>query len=105
MIKKQYFVSVNSGDISEVPIPDEGQFEIIATSEEIKNIQYLFNQMDEETKSGLKYLARPFNEQKVDEKRAQNEKDLIQVYQLLFEYGTRETKENIKSFGILDSEE
>lgn len=103
MKKNNYFVSVSSAEVTEVPIPDDnGQFEIIATEEEVLEIENYFKSIDDETKSGLKYLGKPFHEKPVDQKRYAGEEGLVKIYKLLYKYGTAKTKEDIDSFGILN---
>lgn len=100
---KRYFVTVNTAEIREVSIPDDIEFEIMATQEDILEIQTLFSRMDQEEKSGLAYIVRPFNENIVDDKRDQYNDDLIKIYELLYRLGTEETKESIVSMKILNN--
>lgn len=102
MNKTNYFVSMSNTEVTEAPMPGHGQFEIIATKEDVLEIENRFKSIDDETKSGLKYLARPFHEEDVDQKRHEGEEELIQIYRLLYKHGTAKTKEDIDSFGILN---
>lgn len=101
MVKKKIFVTVNAAEVREVSIPGDVEFEIIATEEDVLEIQNIFNRMDDETKSGLKYLARPFNEKSVDQKRDNESDDMVAIYELLHKLGTDETREDIESMDIL----
>lgn len=101
--KKHYFVTVDMRDIREMSIPDNGvEFEIIANTNDIEEIQLLFREQDQDTKNAAKYLAKPFNEWGADDERNRYDNHLMNVYFKIHELGTKETKSKINELGILN---
>ena len=101
--KKHYFVTVDTQDIREMSIPDNGiEYEIIAGPEDVEEIKHLFRAQNRETFNALGYLSKPFDEWGADDRRAAYDADLIRLYRRIFELGTEKTKEEIREMGILE---
>lgn len=98
--KQLYYVSLETQTINEVPIPDGYSYEIFATPDEIKQIRLLFKTLENLSKDALKHLAVPFNEYSVDEDRESYSDYLLEIYELLYQLGTEQTKQNIEETGI-----
>lgn len=99
---KHYFVTVENGEIREVPVPDSGtSYEIIASSEEVKGLQMLFKDRETHTKKAVNYLNKPFDEWGVDRERNQFDDALMGIYREIYNLGTEETRKNIEEMGIL----
>lgn len=100
---KHYYVTIDTKEISEVSIPDNGiEFEIIANKMEIKEIQELFRQQGQNSKDAVKYLAKPFDEWGADNERNRYDRNLMKLYQRLYELGTGATKSKINELGIIN---
>ncbi|GIO24573.1 hypothetical protein [Oceanobacillus sp. J11TS1] len=101
MTRKKYFVTVDTEEISEVSLPDDGiEYEIYATPEEVKEIEVLFARKDENAKDAVKFVGKPFDEWGADAKRNKYEAYLITLYRKLYELGTDETKKKIKELNL-----
>jgi len=98
--KKIYYISIDSNEIREVSIPDsEKEYEIIATPENIKEIEILMRKQKQSSGDAVEYLAKPFHEQGTDDKRAEYDSSLIEIFKKIYELGTEKTKEEIKNIG------
>ncbi|UUI04113.1 hypothetical protein NP439_05350 [Oceanobacillus jeddahense] len=101
MARKKYYVTVDTEEISEVSLPDNGiEYEIYATPEEVKEIEVLFTRKEQNAKDAVKFVGKPFDERPVDAKRANYEGDLIALYRKLYDLGTDETKKEIKELRL-----
>jgi len=101
--RKRYFVSINKETIMRVSVPDADEYEIYATEEEITNFRRLLATKENSnfwfTIQNLLFdpLAASENELIRDE---ENE-NLKYIYQFVYHHGTEETKEKIRSLGII----
>ncbi|GEN88261.1 hypothetical protein [Oceanobacillus sojae] len=101
MARNKYFVTVDTEEISEVSLPDNGiEYEIYATPEEVKEIEVLFARKDKNAKDAVKFVGKPFDERPVDAKRDSYEEYLIAIYRKLYELGTDETRKGIKELKL-----
>ncbi|WP_373896007.1 hypothetical protein ACUL41_10500 [Virgibacillus natechei] len=101
--RKNYFVTVDTEDIREVSIPgNEIEYEIIATHDEVEEIEELFMKKDTDAKNATKYIGKPFDEWGADDERKIYDDHLINIYQRINELGTDKTKSKIKELGIID---
>ncbi len=101
MARNKYFVTVDTEEISEVSLPDNGiEYEIYATPVEVKEIEVLFARKDKNAKDAVKFVGKPFDERPVDAKRDSYEEYLIAIYRKLYELGTDETRKGIKELKL-----
>lgn len=98
--RKSYFVSLEKAHISEVSVPDSTEYEILATEDELKQLEQLFNQKEDHEKKAVEFLAKPFNEWGADDERDAYDTKLIDIYNLIYQLGTNETKEKINKMGL-----
>ncbi|MFC4557105.1 hypothetical protein ACFO3D_02625 [Virgibacillus kekensis] len=99
--RKSYFVTVDTEDIREFSVPESGiEYEIIATPQEVKEIQELFIEKDKDGRNAVKYLKKPFDEWGADDTRNRYSDHLIEIYRRLYKLGTAETKEKISQLGL-----
>ncbi|WP_188454399.1 hypothetical protein [Virgibacillus oceani] len=99
--RKPFFVTVDTEEIREISMPENGiEYEIEASQEEIKEIEVLFREKNTNAKNAVKYLARPFDEWGADDERNKYDDRLITIYRRLYELGTRETKQKINDLGL-----
>ncbi|PAV29990.1 hypothetical protein CIL05_08925 [Virgibacillus profundi] len=102
-MRKHYFVTVDTQDIREISIPDSGiEFEIIASQNEIEEIEKLFMKKNKNAKKAVQYLAKPFDERGADSEREGYDEHLMEIYRKINELGTMQTKEKIKEIGLFD---
>lgn len=98
--RKSYFVSISKQEITDISIPGSNGFEIKATDDDIVELNRLFNKKDDHGTTAVEYLAKPFNEWGADDERDEFESYLMSVYRKLYELGTNETREQIKTMDI-----
>lgn len=104
MNKKNYFIAIHNGEIKDVDIPDgEHKFEVVATYDEIKEIENLMAKKTKHSGDATKYLAKPFNEQDTDSERNAFGEEQIKIFEMVYELGTIKTKQEIDELGILRS--
>ena len=98
--KKTYYISIHSNEIREVSIPDsDKEYEILATPENIKEIEILMRKQEQSSGDAVEYLAKPFHELGADEKRAEYDSSLKEIYKKIYELGTAKTREELKHIG------
>lgn len=102
MDKRRYYVSVQSRTIMESEGDSSYEFVIEATPEEITELRGLFDSMyhfDMETYYRMHYPGIP---EHYDRDNDYFERDLKDIYQLLYRIGTQETKDHIASMNVLE---
>lgn len=100
--KNTYFVVLDEMKVHEVSVPGRVEYEIKATENEVKEIEGLFTLMKNDTKEGLLYLFRPFNEKEVDGEREDYNTHLLEVYRQINQLGTEKTKKQLKELDLFD---
>ena len=100
MEKRKYYVKVGSGEVLPDKTLSEWEFEIDATPQEARQLEGLFDMTDNESFTNFFKAHVPLREY-YEEENIPYDKKLQQVYQLLYDLGTEETKEHIRSMGIL----
>lgn len=98
--RKKYFISIERESITETPVDDTTEYEIDATDEEVEKLEELFQKKDKHEKKAVKFLAKPFNEWGADDEREAYDTYLTDIFKYMYELGTPQTKQKIKSIGI-----
>ncbi|SDX39752.1 hypothetical protein SAMN05518855_101399 [Paenibacillus sp. CF384] len=99
--RKPYYVSVQAGSILEDPEATAFEFEVTANEEELNRLQELFEEyasMDE-AQTG-QYGMKMFSSASDKQMNAGVDGILLDVYRLLYELGTSETKNHIATMGL-----
>jgi hypothetical protein len=100
--KKNYYVTVGSSEILE---PQETignfDFEILATEEEIDQLQELFEESEDAQDDTFFRAHIPIRLYHNDKENDTADYYLSQIYSKLYELGTDETKAHIKNMNIL----
>ncbi|MBP3961441.1 hypothetical protein [Paenibacillus lignilyticus] len=99
--RKPYYVSVQAGSILVDPEATAFEFAITANEEELNRLQELFEEyasMDELQAS--QYATAPFSSASDKQMNAGVDAILLDVYRLLYELGTTETKNHIATMGL-----
>ncbi|WP_308634799.1 hypothetical protein [Paenibacillus silvisoli] len=102
--RKPYYVSVQAGSILEDPEATAYELAITANEEELNRLQELFEEyatMDEA--SMLHFGKNPFGAAVTDndaQLNAGTDGILLDIYRLLYELGTPETKNHISTMGL-----
>jgi len=101
--KKTYYVTVGSAEILE-PEDVIGNFEleIVATEDEIDQLEELFDDrlVSEEASAVRAHI--PFREYHQDVPNDDYDRSLAQIYKLLHQLGTPETKKHIEQMNVLE---
>ncbi|WP_453994281.1 hydrolase [Bacillus nitroreducens] len=100
--KKTYYISVGSGEISQVKSGSTWEYKIEATDEEIQQLRNLFNTNYTNEIEGFLRAHVPFVEYHNDSSNDKYDSTMLQVFHMLYRLGDQETKDFIKSQGILE---
>lgn len=102
--RKPYYVSVQAGSILEDPTVTSYEFAITANEEELNRLQELmeeYSTMDEAQIAA--YWTNPFMGAVTDSDKGMNAGTdglLVDIYRLLYELGTDETKHHVATMGL-----
>lgn len=108
MVTKQtYFISLDKETISEVSVPDTTEYEIYATEGEVDRIKLLMEENDQRDFwfAARNILVKPFAEKEVDVMRMEDDENLMEVYQLIYRFGTEETQKKLNELGVFPYEQ
>ncbi len=100
-IKKTYYISLDERTVSKVSFAGRNEYEVYATPSDIARFEVLF---DENHDRDLYYALidipfKPFAEGEVDEMREESEANIVDIYKFIYNFGTKETREKLKSLG------
>lgn len=104
MERKKYYISVASGEISQVQYGNNDDFTIYATDSEIRDLR---NTMDVMQKAEFKSFWRahvPIMPYHKDKPNDQYNAGIQEAFQKIYHLGDEQTKSNLKSMGVLDAE-
>ncbi|AST94881.1 MULTISPECIES: hypothetical protein [Shouchella] len=99
MGRKRYFVTIDMAmmRLSTTKTPDNTiQYEIYATDEEADKIKALLEQIRSEDFREEQVFQHPFQEKKADQEKEATQNELQELYQIIYDLGTIETKEVVK---------
>jgi hypothetical protein len=104
-VKKTYYVAVGPGEILQPQHTETGnfEFEILATDEELDQLQELFEESQEANDDTAVRAHIPFREYHNDKENDAADYYLAQIYLKLHELGTPETKAHIETMNVLPS--
>lgn len=99
--REQYFVSVATGKISQIPNAQDNDFKIMATQSEVNKLRRLFTNMyDADNMSHIRSSI-PFQPYHDDKANDDYDYNLTEVYRMIYELGDEEAKSMIDEAGIL----
>ncbi|MEC1771145.1 hydrolase [Schinkia azotoformans] len=101
MEKQTYYISVGSRGISQIKTGTPFELEIEATDDEIRALRGIFDEMYNADVMGFLRAHVPFWEYHNDRENDIIDRNLMNVYQMLYDLGKPETKQHIESMGIL----
>lgn len=99
MSRERYFVTVDMAmmQISTFKTPDNTiQYEIYATNNEVDKIEALIEQIKSNDFRQEELFQRPFQEKKADEDKEATDNELQELFKVIYDLGTIETKEVVK---------
>ncbi|MBB3109862.1 hypothetical protein FHS18_001925 [Paenibacillus phyllosphaerae] len=99
--RKTYYVSVQAGSVLEDPTAASFELEIRANEEEIDQLQELFDDIATEDESEfIHFHKHPYGSKDTDHLSDGVDNLLVDVYKLLYELGTPETRVHIAKMGL-----
>lgn len=104
MERKKYFVSVASGEISQVQFGNNDDFTIYANETEVRDLRAKMEVMhNAEIKSFWRAHVPiiPYHKDKAND---QYNAGIEEAFQLIYQLGDEQTQSNIKDMGVLDAE-
>lgn len=99
--RKTYFISLDKRTVNKVSVPDTVEYEVKATPSEIVGFESILRDID---KNDFTYAAKnipfkPFAEVEADEMRQESDDNLMEAFQFIYNFGTKETREKLKEIG------
>ncbi|MFK3939612.1 hypothetical protein ACI2JA_19070 [Alkalihalobacillus sp. NPDC078783] len=94
--RESYYVTVDMAimSINKEKMPDNTiQYQIYATDKEKEQLAELLERVKSEDFDQNQVFKNPFDEKAADQEKDQTQNDLRQVYQMVYDLGTLETKE------------
>ncbi|MEK3882647.1 hypothetical protein [Paenibacillus sp. PL2-23] len=100
--RKQFFVSVQAGQILEDPEAAAYELAIYANDEEVARLRELFEELASMDEAEVAHFAHtPYGTSGDETINAASDEIVSLIYKQLYECGTGETKRHIESMGIL----
>ncbi|WP_085991499.1 hydrolase [Oceanobacillus senegalensis] len=103
MEKQKYYINVANGEISHRKHDNNDYLVINATNGEISYLRRKLESMHEASFSSFIRAHIPIVEYHNDSANDAYDDNLLEVYQMLYDLGNKQTREHIKSMGILDN--
>lgn len=101
MEKKKYYVSMASGEISQIKHGNNDEFIIHATEAEVSSLRQIFNQRETADLGAFLRAHIPIREYHHDEPNDNYDSNMKQAFQMLYNLGDESTKKHIESIGVL----
>jgi rubrerythrin len=103
--RKTYYVAVGSGQVLEDRGAAPFEFEIRANEEELNKLQELFEETSSAEEASVFHFVRPITTRGEEDFNAVYEAQMKDIYRLLYQLGTDETRRHILSMNVLDGAE
>jgi hypothetical protein len=103
--RKTYYVSVGAGQVLEDKEAAPFEFEIRANEEELSRLQQLFEDLSSADEAAAFHFPRQLTTQSLDDMNENYQHHLQEIYKLLYQLGTEETKRHIESIHILPEDQ
>ena len=102
--KQRYYFNIESGEVLDTPAEPEGNFTLIATGEEIKDLrEYLGENYKADWKTYGNSHLHPYKD--ADRENAEYDNTLKGIYAMVYRLGDAEAKNHVRNMGILTEEE
>lgn len=100
MSKKKYYVSITSGEISQMPFGNNDDFVIYATNDEVRLLRSTMDSMNEADFSSFWRAHVPIKPYHKDNPNNQYDSELMEAYEMVYNLGNDETKINMRQMDI-----
>lgn len=102
--RQKYYFNIESFEVLDRPAEPEGNFTLIATGEEIKDLrEYLEENYNADWATYGNSHLHPFKDP--DREHAEYDHALKEIYAMVYRLGDAEAKNHVRSMGILTEEE
>ncbi|WP_445612937.1 hydrolase [Geobacillus sp. YF-1] len=102
--KKTYYVSMATGEISQLKTASSWDFEIQATDREIAELREYFDQNYSTDWQAFWRAHVPYVQYHYDRENDAYDRTLTKIYEQIYRLGNEEAKAHIRSLGILPAE-
>ncbi|UOQ85353.1 hydrolase [Gracilibacillus salinarum] len=100
MEKKTYYVNIASQEISQIPFGNNASYTIQATDEQVFLLREKFNELHEDDFGTFVRSHIPYVQYHQDLENDEYDNDLKDVFQMLYQLATPETKQAMEESGI-----
>jgi hypothetical protein len=102
-MKEKYFVNITNFGISQDPNENDGTFGIYADEDDLGRVEEVMDNMTEANRGSYLRSHVPYYPQDHSPENARYDKNLKDLYAILYDLGDEQTKAHIASMNILDS--
>jgi hypothetical protein len=102
MLKKTYYISLGTGEISQSSTASTWNYKIEASDEEIVQLREYFDQIYSSDWQGFFRAHVPYVEYHYDPTNDAYDETMHKAYELIYQLGDEETKQHIDEQGILN---
>jgi len=99
--KKTYYITVGSGEISQLQSVSEWNFKVEATDDEITELREYFDQGYSSDWQSFWRAHVPYVQYHYDRQNDGYDETMVKIYDMLYKLGDDETKAHITEMGIL----
>ncbi len=100
--KKTYYITVGTGEITQIATAAPWDFKIRATSNEIKELRTYFKQNYSTDWQSFWRSHIPYLEYHNDKENDEFDEIMLKAYELIYRLGDHETRNHIEGMGILN---
>lgn len=101
MEKKKYYVSVASSEISQIPFGNNADFIIHATVDEVRILRAKMDNMHDAEMGSFWRAHVPIMPYHHDQANDDYDREITNVFEMIYNLGDEETQKHINSMGIL----
>jgi hypothetical protein len=100
-IKKTYYITLSSGEISQLRSASSWNYQIEATEEEITQLREYFDQLYSSDTQGFLRAHVPYVEYHHDPTNDASDNTMQKVFKMIYELGDEQAREHIQSEGLI----
>jgi hypothetical protein len=100
-LRKTYYISVGSGEISQLSTASSWDFKIEATDEEIIKLREYFDQVYSTDWQGFLRAHTPYIQYHYDREKDAIDETHKRIYEMIYELGDEEAKNMIRTQGLI----
>lgn len=103
MEKKKYYVSLATGEVSQIRYQNNDDFIIHATDSEARELRSKFDSMDDASLRSFVRAHVPIVPYHHDQANDDYDLSMHEALKMIYQLGDDETKEHVQSMGVLDN--